>query len=206
MHNITSVSLIDIINPSIPKQFRDRSKNCTLKQIDYIAKNPNRIILYMVCHESWSDPAGQYVTFVFPDYVPKKRDTSKPLNSEIKMKCTCPWWKFGGPSYNATLGEYNWDFTENRFPEIKDPNLVNKVCKHVLKAYDELKHKTFKQLKKKYVRANMIFDLPTVSVEETLPAVESFIKRNGIKSSDKFLLEIDRNNFEEKLKEIGAII
>jgi len=206
MVNLNAVTLQQIVTKDIDKKFFNRAENCQIKHINYISSNPNRVIFWITCGELYSDPKGQYVSFVFDGYVPKNRDTKKPLNTDLRMKCTCGWWKFGGVSYNATTEGYSYNYVENRFPEVKDPDLKNKACKHIIKAYNSLKHKTFKQIKKKYVRANMDFGFPTVEVEETFQTLLKWGENNNVQIDDEFLLSINKYNFEKIMVDLNVVV
>ena len=49
------------------------------------------------------------------------------------VKCTCSFWKYQGPEYHAKEGDYllgNPQGTATK-PTTKDPEGINKVCKHV---------------------------------------------------------------------------
>lgn len=52
---------------------------------------------------------------------------------DIKVKCSCPHWKWGGSDYNAYKDDYLYGkpFSNLKFPSERDPGLENKVCKHV---------------------------------------------------------------------------
>jgi hypothetical protein len=58
---------------------------------------------------------------------------------EIKIKCTCPHWKWGGPDYNANAGRYLYEkpFSNVSFPDQRDPTLQNKLCKHAFAVLDK---------------------------------------------------------------------
>jgi hypothetical protein len=57
---------------------------------------------------------------------------------DLKIKCTCPHWKWGGPDYNAYKGDYLYKnpMSDLSFPDKRDPNLENKLCKHAYAVLD----------------------------------------------------------------------
>ena len=60
---------------------------------------------------------------------------------ELKIKCTCPHWKWGGPDFNANQGNYLYEkpFSNQSFPSQRDPILQNKLCKHSYAVLDKAK-------------------------------------------------------------------
>lgn len=51
----------------------------------------------------------------------------------LHVKCTCPFWKWNGPDFNAYNQKYLYGrpFSNRSAPDIRDPKREYKVCKHV---------------------------------------------------------------------------
>ena len=67
-----------------------------------------------------------------------KKGNLKDLNrADIQVSCTCPFFKWGGPEYNAKAGNYQYQSPAGTAsdPVVRDPNRVNKVCKHVIAVF-----------------------------------------------------------------------
>ena len=67
-----------------------------------------------------------------------KRGNLKDINrADIQVSCTCPFFKWGGPEYNAKAGNYQYQAPAGTAsdPVIRDPNRINKVCKHVIAVF-----------------------------------------------------------------------
>lgn len=60
----------------------------------------------------------------------------------IKFDCDCPWHRFGGYRYIATIGGYALPAPmgrlENAYPKIKNPTLRGVACKHALRVMAEI--------------------------------------------------------------------
>jgi len=117
----------------------------------------------------------------------------------------CPAFLYWGSEYIATLDSYNLEFTQDIPPNIRDPQLQNVLCKHVIRVIRDLRGVTFKQLKKKYAMQQNV--LPAVTLNEVYPVITDYIKRNRPDiNPEEFLLSVDEYTFEEKMLEIGAIV
>ena len=67
-----------------------------------------------------------------------KKGNLKDLNrADIQVSCTCPFFKWGGPEYNAKAGNYQYQSPAGTAsdPVVRDPNRVNKVRKHVIAVF-----------------------------------------------------------------------
>jgi len=188
-----------------PVKTKFRAENCKTYDIQYISKHDQRAIFLVKCDESYSYDGGHLVSILFDDYVPKKRDTLKPLTSEVKLKCECPAFLYWGSEYIATLNGYNLEFTQEIPPNVRDPQLQNVLCKHVVRVIRDLRGITFKQLKKKYAMQQNI--LPVVTLDEVYPVIVNYLERNRPDiNPEEFLLSVNEYTFEEKMLEIGAIV
>lgn len=60
-----------------------------------------------------------------------KADYPELLNSELKVECNCPAFQYWGSHY--ILHQLDTAITpEDRFPEVRDPNLEHIACKHLI--------------------------------------------------------------------------
>lgn len=61
-------------------------------------------------------------------------------NRDILVNCTCNFWKYGGPDFNAYILGYNAGPKSNlQAPDIRDPNRKNFICQHTYAALKKLK-------------------------------------------------------------------
>lgn len=80
-------------------------------------------------YEGWSDKSGHQVIIELG-----KDPEVKSLNLlDVKVSCSCPFWKYRGPDFNAEKGDYleGKPFSNLKFPSERDPSLHNLICKHV---------------------------------------------------------------------------
>ena len=96
----------------------------------------------------WVYKVGDYLVRIFVPKLSireKKTITSKELKQKQKIKdrdvyvsCTCKYWKWNGPDFNANNQGYSErTFSNLESPDVRDPNRENLICKHV---YAVLKH------------------------------------------------------------------
>jgi hypothetical protein len=96
----------------------------------------------------WIYKIGDYIVRIKLSKIPavlKRQLTTRAFNKLLKVKnrdifvsCTCNFWHYNGPDYNAVQQEYSErQFSDLSSPDIRDPNRENLICKHVYKA---LKH------------------------------------------------------------------
>ena len=231
MTHLSAISLWEIWKDT-PKPQKHRSLNCKVYDIEYKISNPDRVILLVKCNESYSNDSGWIVSIRFDGYKPKKRDIKKPINTDMRLHCSCPAFQFWGSAYIATMEDYNYDFSENRFPIVRDPELKNLVCKHIIAVVHRFKGETFKKLMKKYavkddeynkrieetkqnrkrrtstakvIKAHDLIKTDgTVSVEEVIPVVNKYIKANQLPIVD--FGNINSLNFERVISKIEGLI
>ena len=74
--------------------------------------------------------------------------------SDLKVKCTCPYFQWWGSGWNAKNEQYALRRTagDTYPPNIRDPKRENKICKHVVAAFNKIK-----DLPKKYVQKEFPF-------------------------------------------------
>lgn len=80
-------------------------------------------------YESWSDSTGhQVILKLMPD--PKATSLNQ---MDMKVSCSCPFWKYQGPDFNAWRGNYQEGkpYSNLKNPDIRDPQRKNLICKHV---------------------------------------------------------------------------
>ena len=67
-----------------------------------------------------------------------RRNVTKLSKMDLEISCTCPAWQWQGPAFHATTSEYQLGKAPGTAstPDIRDPNRVNKVCKHVAAVLD----------------------------------------------------------------------
>ena len=71
-----------------------------------------------------------------------KRGNIKDLRkADVEVSCTCPYFRWSGPEYNAKVGKYQYKspIGTASTPNIRDPQRINKVCKHVIAVFGILK-------------------------------------------------------------------
>ena len=76
----------------------------------------------------------------------KKGNIKKLQHADVQVLCDCPYFKWGGPEYNAKRGNYLYQKTADGTasePNIRDPERVNLVCKHIIAVFDILKKYPF---------------------------------------------------------------
>lgn len=63
--------------------------------------------------------------------------------ADVKLSCSCPFWRYGGSEYHASEGDYLYAEKHPRgtlaVPKIRDKDSTHYVCKHVLKALQKSK-------------------------------------------------------------------
>lgn len=219
MKSLFSITLPELVK-NTPDKTRQRAKNCKIYDIDYEIKSKHRIIVLVRCYEEYSNDSGHLVSIQFENYQPRPRDILKPLSDDIKLHCSCPAFLYWGSAYIATIGQYNLDFEEWRYPIIRDLGLNNKLCKHCVRVYSYLRGKTFKELMKKgnpkiyelykqrRKKKRMAFLTDNiVPITDTFDVIEDYLRRERPEiDPDEFLNKLDRHNYEEKLLEIGMVI
>jgi len=80
----------------------------------------------------WKFKAGDYDVYVKGDMSNKRATRMSTL--DVKISCTCGFWKFQGPEYHAKVGDYLYRRPQGMAtkPVVRDPRGENKCCKHVL--------------------------------------------------------------------------
>jgi len=83
----------------------------------------------------------------------RKGNVTKFMKMDFHVACSCPAWRWQGPEYHSTTKDFQDPRTPLQgtasTPDIRDPNRVNKVCKHVAAALSFTKGWTVPKPKKK---------------------------------------------------------
>jgi len=80
-------------------------------------------------YEKYSNSKGHQVII----NLVKDPDIKDLRGMTVQVSCSCPFWKYYGPDYNANRGDYleGRPYSNGSFPEQRDPRLRNIICKHV---------------------------------------------------------------------------
>lgn len=74
---------------------------------------------------------------------PEDSDQRKYWEADVRLSCSCKFWRYGGCEYHAAKGDYLYSPNTPRgtlgVPDVRDPDNNNYVCKHVYKALQESK-------------------------------------------------------------------
>ena len=123
-----TLALKDDLNPKTV----ERAKKCSvaLKRAD--GKNMRWI---------FSVDAGNGVKMV-KLWLVRKKGVVDPTKMDAKFTCNCKAWRWLGPEYHAKSEEYlnGTPIGTASEPNIKDPERINKVCKHVSATIDYVKN------------------------------------------------------------------
>ena len=124
------------------KELVDQTDNPKSKKRIYKCKNlriryhgtTGRYLFLVRCKESYSDPKGHIVSINFDYEREEGRERGKrPFQVDVRLRCMCPAFLYWGSEYIATQLDYNTDdYDQQLFPKIRDPELKNLVCKHVI--------------------------------------------------------------------------
>ncbi|HED36909.1 MAG TPA: hypothetical protein ENI76_01480, partial [Ignavibacteria bacterium] len=97
-----------------PDKIIDKSKSCNVNLISY-------------------DKRGRVYTFtVIGDTVPYIVRAALTDLKHIAMNCTCPFWEWNGPEYNAKENSYLLGLPSGSAssPDVRDPDRIYWLCKH----------------------------------------------------------------------------
>lgn len=208
MRNIDAVTIMELYSDN-HNGTNQKANNCKIFKIKFDTRTTikNRFIFYVKCFESYSKSNGWITSIVYQNIDhDKQRNQKKPLNTDVKVKCTCPAFLYWGSAYNATDKEYNWNFSEIRKPDIRDPFRQRKICKHLSHVRTKLRNKTFRQMRKQY--SSIEIDTPEIEWYETIPTIEKFLIGAGMseKETKKLVSMITYENYVEFLEKYKIII
>ena len=128
---------------NIPVEIKQRSNSVV---VNFVKQVKNR----------WIYKVNDYIVRIKIIKIPeadRKKLTKKALsrilrvkNRDIFVSCTCNFWKYNGPDYNANKQGYGERvFSDLSSPDEKDPQKENLLCKHAYMALKEFKKK-FKEV------------------------------------------------------------
>jgi len=103
----------------------EKAKGCTVR---LIRSNPKQ--------GRWTFEVrslGETYTVYLKASVPIGSTASKMAKLDLKLGCSCGFWKWQGPDYHASVEGYldRKPRSNKKEPTVKDPNGHNKICKHV---------------------------------------------------------------------------
>lgn len=81
----------------------------------------------------FSVPGSTGDTYVVRMKVMRKGNATKLRGMELRISCSCDFWRWQGPEHWASVGDYLYGTPRGTasVPNIKDPRAVHRVCKHV---------------------------------------------------------------------------
>ena len=75
------------------------------------------------------------VVFYFKD----KND----IFGDVRIYCSCPYMTFWGPGWNSKIEGFRlWQMGKDLPPDIRDPKRKNKICKHIIAAFQRIPRET----------------------------------------------------------------
>lgn len=166
-------------------------------------KDNNLTWMYRVRgYEKWSDKKGHVVT-VKLEKDNKEKDIRK---MQVRVSCTCPFWKYYGPDYNANRNEYLYGESKSngQSPDKNDPKRQNIICKHVYSVGLIFQRFATKYNLDNYKELDDILDLLGEEKDQFLPEITSEGVKSIIQSldtSEKRKLEPILNRFEKEKNE-----
>ncbi len=189
--------------------FNKRGLRCAVYAVDYERVLGEVRYLFLVKgSESYSSEYGHIVSLLF-DKGSALNNKSRPLVDDVRIHCQCPSFVYWGAAFNATQDKYNLDITEDRPPDIRDPNREVKICKHVARVVRTIRTMTYDRLDDKAgrkFRSQVEMEFTLVPIEETFPTIIAFLERNRKDINPvAFVNALDRTNYEESLLSVGAI-
>lgn len=101
-----------------------------------VQKKLNRYAIHVVCGESWSNPTGHVVRLKFE----KTKNIKQAPKSNIRVSCSCPFWRYYGCDWNASNKDYlNAPGTSNgAAPAQRGRDHL--ICKHVAASLPLIKY------------------------------------------------------------------
>jgi len=118
---------LDVLKQINPKIIQ-RAKKCTAR---LVRANPKQSFWVFQVHSAGSPNTHTVkVSFVARGRV---KDVNK---MDVHVSCTCEHWIWWGPDFNAKKNNYlqGKQRSNGAAPNIRDPNRINMVCKHVVAA------------------------------------------------------------------------
>lgn len=104
---------------------KKRAPNCTARTLR-TEKDRSRWLFSVKCFEHYSK--GPHIVRIRA--LPGKGH--KLATRDVVVSCSCPFWVYWGPDYNAAQGGFSESIRSNgAAPNIRDPSRKNLICKHV---------------------------------------------------------------------------
>jgi len=189
--NRIAASMEDLMRAT--SQFsRKNAPRCNARLLKADTKNAMftyRVVSYM----KGSDPRGHIVTVTL-NKDPEQKDLRK---LDIKLGCSCPFWKWWGPDFNAKNNDYlkGKPLSDGSAPEIRDPERKNKICKHVY-----VVGTVFEKFAKKYELDTYKDVDKIVDTMEKLEEESDKIEMHDVEEILKFLERDEKLKMEKFLK------
>lgn len=180
-----------------------------------------RVTLHLRSTESYSSPAGHFVTVLWPT-IPDIRDANfnektahlTPTTARCRAFCTCPAFKFTGPAYHSTVEHWRLPekAAETRPPVERDPEGVRIVCKHVIRVGRALANTDFTGLAQIFnvrgpIRRGYV-ELEVLGIEDALPRIGATIRAHtGMTDQqyNRWAKTITDDNWEDEFLQMGLI-
>ena len=185
------------------KKKADKSKIIGIKT----RRNFRRFSFIVKSSEHYSDPGGHITSIMYPKLDFRKLMGKSPLTEKILVKCTDPSFLYWGTEFYASQFGYNIDgVTENRAPEIRDPNGERFLCKHLVRVYLYLRTIDFRTLLRRFNAGNR--ELTAATVADVQPILKEYVTRNGLgdKESKDLVDSLDEENMEDVLSHHGLLV
>lgn len=222
MKSMEAISLKNLheTTGSKPKKKAENSKIIGVKS----RKNFRRFNFLVKSSEVYSDPKGHIASVIYPkikikDFV---RDTGRqekaPYSEYVLVHCSCPAFVYWGSHFfSDAYGYHIREFgIENRFPEIRDPNGENLVCKHLIKVAKYMEHVSFRFLNRRFrkeyerilkERTKKKKGFRFATLQELYPVVGEFLRRNKYTNDevDEVIASLNDENMEYILEEHGLL-
>jgi len=182
---------------------KKKAPGCNARLIENATNIKNNRFVYRVkSFERESDPSGHIVTVQLH---PKKGQT-RIMDIDVEISCSCKFWQFWGPDFNAQRGDYlEGDPTSTGGLDSSDPyyhlRKKNLICKHVLavsKVFERFanryKIRVFRELK------DIIDDLKDETLSEQVKYVTEFISDNARRKIEPYLKRLETQPHNKELQ------
>jgi hypothetical protein len=126
-HSKTAVTISDLMRATSVFS-RQRAPRTNVKLVKDDPKSL-RYVYLVRGYEEWSDGKGHQVIIQLA-----KSNKTNSLNAlDVKVSCSCPFWKYRGPDFNSNKNNYleGKPYSNLKFPSVTDPAQENLICKHV---------------------------------------------------------------------------
>lgn len=192
-------------------------------------KNFGRFVFFVKSNLMYSSQKGHIVSVQFPGtklsevYLNGRGKT--PANVPVRLHCTCPAFKYWGSAYRATEEGYNLGESETRSPDIRDPEGVNLVCKHVARVALVVGRLSFPKLIGQFTKElykvrkssldvdrllqNRVYPpIDFLGVEDVFESLAWTLKIKGLSESriTRILAGLNEKNFVYVLNRLGVVV